>query len=439
MNYVGLPPVARPKHALDIASVTEWFQAADNFARVFAIRASEKVLILADPLLDPRVIDAVRGLAQARGATVRVVTETSTRIDAVPDNVKPLLEAADFVVSTWFCSILDPFNIALRKRGQRWVKITYFRDLDLLQTPQARFPAELVGEIIRATARAFPQAADPDSRATSDSWATADSQTAPGGGAAHDAIAFDLQWSDPRGSDFCIGFTAAMRKNLLAGNRWRGRMLADEPGCYVHYLPTHGPNLWDRTAHGNDNHAPVKMSGTIYPTWAVGFGKPWPEKIGCRFEADTIVEVTGEGEAATILRDMLMGGKLIELGCGFNPKAPRHTIYPAGSNHPGALHFGIDLAKPSEWIRRVMPDWEEPPVHMDLITFDSTVEALIAGRSVAGAAAQGVAQDAAAASASAPQRRTLIDAGFLTALRDPEVIKAAGAYGDPVALLETET
>ena len=414
MNYVGLPPVARPKHALDIASVTEWFQAADNFARVFAIRASEKVLILADPLLDPRVIDAVRGLAQARGAVVRVVTETSTRIDAVPDNVKPLLEAADFVVSTWFCSILDPFNIALRKRGQRWVKITYFRDLDLLQTPQARFPVELVGEIIRATARALP----------------ADTP-------------FDLQWSDPRGSDFCIGFTAAMRKNLLAGNRWRGRMLADEPGCYVHYLPTHGPNLWDRTAHGNDNHAPVKMSGTIYPTWAVGFGKPWPEKIGCRFEADTIVEVTGAGEAATILRDMLMGGKLIELGCGFNPKAPRHTIYPAGSNHPGALHFGIDLAKPSEWIRRVMPDWEEPPVHMDLITFDSTVQALIAGRGVADAAAQGVAQgvaqDAAAASASAPQRRTLIDAGFLTALRDPEVIKAAGAYGDPVALLETET
>jgi hypothetical protein len=211
-----------------------------------------------------------------------------------------------------------------------------------------------------------------------------------------------------------------MRKNLLAGNRWRGRMLADEPGCYVHYLPTHGPNLWDRTAHNNDNHAPVKMSGTIYPSWAVGFDKPWSEKIGCRFEGDTIVEVTdcgtGTGENATILRDMLIGGKLIELGCGFNPKAPRHTIYPAGSNNPGALHFGIDLAKPSDWIRRVMPDWEEPPVHMDLITFDSTVEAVaVNGRS------------------------KLIDAGFLTALRDEQVIKAASIYGDPIALLETET
>ena len=62
---------------------------------------------------------------------------------------------------------------------------------------------------------------------------------------------------------------------------------------------------------------------------------------------------------------MLVGGRMIEGGgCGFNPKAPVHTVYPAGSNAPGVLHFGIDLAKPSDYIRKVMPDWEEPPVHM---------------------------------------------------------------------------
>ena len=193
-------------------------------------------------------------------------------------------------------------------------------------------------------------------------------------------------------------------------------MLADEPGCYVHYLPTHGPNLWDRTAHGNDNQAPVGMRGTIYPAWAVGFDKPWTERIGCRFEGDTIVEVTGEGETAAILRNMLVGGRLIELGCGFNPKAPRHTIYPAGSNNPGALHFGIDLARPDDYIRRVMPDWEEPPVHMDLITFDSTIEVCATDSTT-----------------------RFLDAGFLAALRDPAVVAAASVYGDPIALLETET
>ena len=149
MNYIGTSPGVQG----GISVTRDWFQAADNFTRVFAIRPGEQVLILSDPLLDPRVINAIEGLAKSRGASVRIYTETSTRVESVPEAVKPLLEAADFVVSTWFCSILDPFNIALRKRGQRWVKITYFRDLDLLKTAQARFPVELVGEIVRATAR----------------------------------------------------------------------------------------------------------------------------------------------------------------------------------------------------------------------------------------------------------------------------------------------
>lgn len=101
---------------------------------------------------------------------------------------------------------------------------------------------------------------------------------------------------------------------------------------------------------------------------------------------------------------MIEGG-----GCGFNPKAPRHTVYPAGSNAPGALHFGIDLVKPSDYIRRVMPDWEEPPIHMDLITLDSTVHA---------------------------GSNMLIDRGFLCALRDPNVVELAERYGDPIELLE---
>jgi len=52
----------------------------------------------------------------------------------------------------------------------------------------------------------------------------------------------------------------------------------------------------------------------LYPQWAVGFAEPFAEKIGCRFESDTIVEVTGQSDEAAILRDMLVGGRLIELG-----------------------------------------------------------------------------------------------------------------------------
>ena len=376
-TYAGLPLPLAPA----IIETRNFFQALDNFTRTFAFRLGDEVLMLADPLLDTRVIDAVQGHAKARGARVRVYTELNSRVTEIPDVVKPMLERANFVVSTWFCSIIDPFCIALRKKGQRWVKITYFRNLDLLHTPQARFPIELVGEITRATARRYPVGAP-----------------------------FELRFTDERGSDFRIGFTAEMRDNQLGTNRWRGRMTADEDGCYVHYLASHGPNLWDHNSVKNDLSVPTRMSGVLYPQWAVGFSEPFKERIGVIFDGEYVSRVTGESVDACLLRDMLIGGRMIEGGgCGFNPKAPRHTIYPAGSNAPGALHFGIDLARPADFIRRTMPDWEEPPIHVDLVTLDATVTA---GEAL------------------------LIDKGFLCALRDPEVVAIAERYGDPIELLE---
>ena len=378
IQYVGLPP----KLKASLTDTKHYFQALDNFFKVFAIRPGERVLMLTDPLLDPRVVDAVTGLARARGASVSQYMAPTTTLPGVPEEVQPLIKKADFVVSTWFCSIEDPFNVAMRKTGQRWVKITYFRDLDLLMTPQARFPIELVGEILRATERRIPKGED-----------------------------FELRFSDEHGSDLRIPYTRAMRDTMFAGNRWRGKMFADEPGCYVHYLPTHGPNFWDSTAMKSDPAAKINIEGVLYPQWAIGFAQPFVEKIAVVFKNNLVTEVRGESSDAAVLRDMLMGGKIIEGGgCGFNPKAPRYTVYPAGSNSPGALHFGIDLAKPSDYIRRVMPNWEEPPVHQDLIVFDATVTA---------------------------GQNTIVDKGFLMALRDPAVIEMASRYGDPVELLES--
>lgn len=376
-TYQGLPLPLAPH----ITETREFFQALDNFTRTFAFRAGDRVLLLTDPLLDPRVVEAVSGHARALGAVVRQFMEPSSRVERIPDSVKPLLDEATFVVSTWFCSIIDPYCIARRRQGQRWVKITYFRNLDLLRTPQARFPIDLVGEITRATARRYPQGVD-----------------------------FDLHFTDARGSDFRIHFTPQMRENMLSTNRWRGRMGADEDGCYVHYLASHGPNLWDHNAVRNDLSVPTQMSGVLCPQWAVGFARPFEERIAVHFEGEYVSRVDGVSREAVILREMLVGGRMIEGGgCGFNPKAPRHTIYPAGSNAPGALHFGIDLARPADYIRKTLPDWEEPPVHVDLVMLDATVRA----------------GDA-----------LLIDQGFLCALRDPEVVALAAVYGDPVELLE---
>ena len=114
MEFVGLPPPLKPS----ITRVKEYFQALDNFFKVFAIHPGDQVLMLIDSLLDPRVVDAISGLAKARGATVAAYVEPTTKLPRVPDAVQPLLKQATFVVSTWFCSILDPFCIGLRRDGQ---------------------------------------------------------------------------------------------------------------------------------------------------------------------------------------------------------------------------------------------------------------------------------------------------------------------------------
>ena len=373
----GLPPAK----TLPGTEVEQYFQAVSNFVRTFDFKTGDKLVILADKLLDPRVISAITGLAAAHGIQPTTVMLPSTNVLEVPEDVKPILEKATFVVSTWYCSVMDPFCVNLRKhKGQRWIKITFFRDLDLLKTEQARFPTELVGELIRATAARFPRGQD-----------------------------CVMTLTDSRGSRLEIPFTARMVDNQLNTNRWRGEVFATNPGCYVHYLPTHGPNIFDPLFIGDGPNTVYPTSGTLYPQWAVGFDKPFTEKVGVRFEKNTVVEVSGESQEAVLLRDMMVGGQLIELGCGFNPKWPRHLVYPAGSNSPGALHFGIDLLKPADYIKRTMPNWEEPPVHVDMVCFDTTV---------------------------AMGGHRLVTDGFLEALRDEAVVAVAAKYGEPVDLLQ---
>jgi len=377
----GMPAV----NALETVQTEQYFMALENMTRVFAMRPDDTLLFLSDPLIDPRVFHAIAGIARSRGVKPEMYQSSNWNSGIFPEELKPVYEKASFVVSTWFASIGDAYCLKVRQQtGQRTVKMTYFRNIDLLRSPQARFPVELVGEITRATRDMYPSGQD-----------------------------FDLHITDARGTDWRAKFTPQMRENMLKSNRWRGQMTAEEPGAYVHWLPTHGPNVYDRSTLGKgkdrrDTRNDVK--GVFYPQWAVGFPRPFEERIGVVFENDEIVQVKGNSEEAAILRDMLVGGVLQELGCGFNPKAPRNGIYPAGSNSPGALHFGIELAKPCDYIRKVMPNWEEPPIHMDLVSLDSTV---LAGDNV------------------------LIDKGFLTSLRSPRVVEMAKHYGNHVDLLES--
>jgi hypothetical protein len=69
----------------------------------------------------------------------------------------------------------------------------------------------------------------------------------------------------------------------------------------------------------------TRMSGVLYPQWAVGFAEPFKERIGVFFEGEYISHVSGETEDAQLLRDVLIGGRLIEGGVAASIPRP-HAI-----------------------------------------------------------------------------------------------------------------
>ena len=126
-----------------------------------------------------------------------------------------------------------------------------------------------------------------------------------------------------------------MRAGLLATTRWRGKMTADEPGAYAHYLPTHGPNLYDRTAVDNDPDVVVPINGTVYPQWAVGFPAPFRDRIGVRFADDLIVAVDGDGDTARDPAGHAGGWSAHRTRLRLQPQgAPPHGL-PGGIQLPG--------------------------------------------------------------------------------------------------------
>ena len=98
-----------------------YFQAIENMIKVFAVRPGEEMLFLTDPLLDRRVVDAITGVANARGVFPREYMAPTTQIMDCPEECRAMVEKADFVVSSWFCSVNAPLFNKLRKdKGQRW-------------------------------------------------------------------------------------------------------------------------------------------------------------------------------------------------------------------------------------------------------------------------------------------------------------------------------
>ena len=218
-----------------------------------------------------------------------------------------------------------------------------------------------------------------------------------------------MRFTDERGTDIVVNFTEEMRAIMKKDNRWRGHNVADEDGCYVHYLPTHGPNLYELKMVGGDHAAHMPVNGIRLSAMGGRLRQAVRGKDRGRVRERPRARGSWPSRKPRSLRFIVGGRRCDELGCGLNPKAPRFDIYPAGPNSPGALHFGTNGLKASEYLRRVR---------------------CRTGKSRTSTGHGRLRHDGQG------RQPHLIDKGFLMALRDPQVVAAAERYGDPVDLLE---
>ena len=299
----------------------------------------------------------------------------STQIWSVPTK-QTAIEKATFVVSTWFASI-DPVCIKLRReKGQRWVKITYFRNLDLLLRRRRAFPVDLVGEIIRATARLYPRQRAISTCPSPTERGTDSSQFHARDG---DQLHKDNRW---RGGQW-----PTRRAATCITCRPMGRTSTAQPASARH--ERHMPATADLSAMGHRLRQAVRGEDR--------------RRIQGR-----LCEGARPLDDAEILRDMLVGVARSKSSAAATIPRRRasRSIRPAPTRR--ARCTSANELKERVHAARHAVLGGAARAH-GLVIFDTTVKA---GNS------------------------TLIDNGFLMALRDPQVVAAAERYGDPVELLE---
>ncbi len=143
----------------------------------------------------------------------------------------------------------------------------------------------------------------------------------------------NIRITDTKGTDLSLQLSRQELDKLHADRRWRGKLLADEPGTRAHLPSPHGPNPY----HEGQGMINETMNGVVRYDSIVGFSGVHGGKFGdSNFVEPVSVFVRNSKE---LTKD---GGHLVEIGLGFNPKAASYggrATGMAGPSRSGALHI----------------------------------------------------------------------------------------------------
>jgi hypothetical protein len=343
----------------------DFIEACHAVATIAGLKEGEKVCILTDRHVESEVVYALFATAKLRRSQPYVCMVDDFEEWKVPEVVAPAVLNADVVFHAWPAANGVFGRKMRREKGARWISFGDIRNLDAFCSEAIRFPAPLLSTIVKQT------------------WKKID----------HGQNEADVRITDTKGTDLSLKLSRKELDKQRDDPRWQGRLLADFPGANAHIPLPHGPNLMRPSDVFNDS-----VNGVVCYDSIVGFGGAYTGNQGDSnfvepvrvFIKDGLVQKCEGGWEAGIMGALASdGGKLAEIGLGFNPKVPSYggrATGMAGSSRSGSLHVATS-GKTGE--------------HMDGCLFRATV--VIDGK-------------------------TIVDRGHLTSLDDTEVKEMAESY-----------
>ena len=353
-------------------------QGARAAMKVGAVREGERVGFICDLRVEPEVIYALFEAARELGAEPFLCMVARGRGYGPPDEFVETIKTANVLFFSWEMANSLVIRELRQKQGVRCVGFPHCRTAAFLSDEAVRFPLDLLSALYPKTWEVFCCNKD-----------------------------VEVEITDPKGTDFKVLLTRQNIADKFAADRkYKGQIVADEPGTVSHLPVGHGPNVLTPSEPLNDTSEGVIRLDAI--TAAPGVYRGWSgdaayqDPVTCRIKRGRVIEIKGGREADVFRRIVEQDPdsicQLREIGLGHNPKVPTYRGERGyhGANHAGAVHWGFGAGP------------QKKRIHIDGIMFQATIKA------------NGV---------------SIVERGRLKALDDPEIRQMAKKYGDPDRVL----
>jgi hypothetical protein len=354
------------------------FEGARAGMKVGAVREGERIGFICDLRVEPEVIYALFQAARELGAEPFLCMVAHGRGYGPPDEFIEAIKTANVLYFSWEMANSVVIRELRQKQGVRCVGFPHCRTAAFLSDEAVRFPLDLLSALYPKTWEVFCCNKD-----------------------------VKVEITDPKGTDFKVLLNRQnIAEKFAADRKYKGQIVADEPGTVSHLPIGHGPNVLTPSEPLNDTSEGVIRLDAI--TAAPGVYRGWSgdaayqDPVTCRIKRGRVIEIEGRREADVfrhiVEQDPDNVCQLREIGLGHNPKVPTYRGERGyhGANHAGAVHWGFGAGP------------QKKRIHIDGIMFQATIKA------------NGVA---------------IVERGRLKALDDPEIRELAKKYGDPDRVL----